>query len=264
MNRGEGGVQRRFAQWREQMGLTLREVQGAVNEHLPVERQLRSPATISNYEVASKPAPRADFVVALSRAYPELNVDWLLFEDGPMLEVGGREREGGLWPELEKAFPVLEALPFQSKQLFLDVLISAYLADPDRAEPSDSEEGRQELERLAGELLFLVTLPTRWRAKVEAWDFVSAPARSSKKELGEYLVAVLHAVSLALPEPGRGGGGALVSDLRDRGEDWLAEEREQLLEKAREIFEDRHGDAESFEELSRDVLEETLEGLSEE
>lgn len=96
------GITRRFREWRSTMGLTLEEVQQAVNRYLPEERQVGR-STVNNYE-ARNPPP-ATFIAALKKAYPgEVDLKWFLFgEDVPdedessegdlLYSVAGRETD---------------------------------------------------------------------------------------------------------------------------------------------------------------------------
>jgi hypothetical protein len=85
-------LQERFGYWRQEVaGLSLRALQEAVNAHLTPGSQV-SLGTVSNYEGGSEnepmPGPRAEFLVALKRAFPNLNLNWLLFGAGSPTELG--------------------------------------------------------------------------------------------------------------------------------------------------------------------------------
>lgn len=73
-------LQDRFKYWRNHVArISLREVQEAVNKHL--EKGVSLP-TVNNYEVAKRASPRTSFILALKRAFPDLNLEWLLLGDG--------------------------------------------------------------------------------------------------------------------------------------------------------------------------------------
>lgn len=93
-------IQGRFKLWRQRFGHSLREVQEAVNAHLPEERRI-SVGTVSNYETSSMAPPRSDFVAALKEAYPDLNTTWLLTGEEEMTviqDVVARAMELGAIP----------------------------------------------------------------------------------------------------------------------------------------------------------------------
>lgn len=75
-------LQGRLRHWREKVvKLTLREVWEAVNTHLP-EGESISLATVNNYEAPRHQPPRTSFLIALKKAFPDLNLEWLLFNTG--------------------------------------------------------------------------------------------------------------------------------------------------------------------------------------
>lgn len=88
------GFPDRLEHWRtEEVGCSQRELRETVNEHLPPGHQRRSDQSISNWEVpwtdetgAWKESPHAGppsaFLVGLKRAFPEVNLGWLLFGHG--------------------------------------------------------------------------------------------------------------------------------------------------------------------------------------
>ena len=74
-------VAHRLKSWRKNVArVSLRELREAVNQHLVGDDQV-SVSTVNNYEVPGR-EPRASYLVALKRAFPELNLDWLLFGEG--------------------------------------------------------------------------------------------------------------------------------------------------------------------------------------
>lgn len=175
------GIQRRFKQWREHEGLSLREIQRAVNPRLPEKRRIQSPATISNYEVSAKAPPRSDFLSALAAAYPErLNPTWLLTGEGEMDPADEEERRRRRYELPDR--PLLEAvkenhpwfgqLTIGVQQTFLDLLRNglerqtpggAYVEAVDAQEEDDAV--REERLEVADDLIFLLTLPLR------SWGF---------------------------------------------------------------------------------------------
>lgn len=185
------GIQTRFAQWREQEGLTLREVQASVNDHLPETRQIKSSGTISNYEKkeSDKPPPRADFLAALKAAYPTLNVEWMVTGRGEMYDVGDREL---LRAELASEHETFARLPDAAQDLLMDTL-TRWAAFAKRPSEGSEPWGEGRTVEAAGDLLFLLELPAR---SVREGRFETEEAWES------YLLAVLQAIRLALPEPG--------------------------------------------------------------
>ena len=87
-------VQFRLRFFREEVeGRPLREFRERINAELPADGRL-SLGTLSNYERSSKdvqrPGPRAEFMAALKRAFPEIRLEWLILGQGQPTEVAER------------------------------------------------------------------------------------------------------------------------------------------------------------------------------
>lgn len=76
-------VQERLKHWRQEvLRISQAELCDRVNGHLPKSHQV-SVSTISNYERSTE--PRASFLAALTKTYPELNLDWVVSGNGKVL-----------------------------------------------------------------------------------------------------------------------------------------------------------------------------------
>lgn len=197
-------VQERLRHFREHVrGLSLREMLASVNAEL-AEADRISLGTLSNYERAptsgaSRGGPRASFLGALKRAFPELRLRWLLLGEGPPTELGGRVQalagreaapaEGGLGGRLRAAHPDLELLSPEASALFLGALTRYATGEP------RMELDEEAILELAADLRWLLFLPFR------LWGFEGRP---DYERFSEYCVAALHALALAMPSPGEG------------------------------------------------------------
>ena len=73
-------VQERFKYWRQDIaGVSQAQLCEEVNRHLPEESEV-AVTTISNYERATE--PRVSFLDAIKKAYPDLNLSWLISGSG--------------------------------------------------------------------------------------------------------------------------------------------------------------------------------------
>ncbi len=73
-------VQERFRYWRQEIaGVSQAQLCEEVNRHLPTESEV-AVTTICNYERATE--PRVSFLDALKKAYPDLNLSWLISGSG--------------------------------------------------------------------------------------------------------------------------------------------------------------------------------------
>ncbi len=208
-------VQKRLKYFREEVhGLSLREFRGRVNEQLPGDAGL-SLGTLSNYERApngkARPGPRADFMAALKRAFPEVRLDWLILGEGQPTEVAQRlaspdgleaRAEGGdLGPgdadgegsrfaaRVLERYPDLELLSPEASALFMAGLTRLAMGEPEM-----SFDEAQLLE-LAGDLRWLVLCP------LGAWGFQHDPPY---RAFSDYAIAMLHALAILMPDTGLG------------------------------------------------------------
>lgn len=204
----------RLRHWREDVkGLSLRELRDAVNGHLPPRRRV-SLGTVSNYERSGgdRAGPRAGFVAALKEAFPELRLEWLLLGRGGPTAVEasvaaaasdgapGPMREG-LGGKVLAAYPDLELLSPEASALFLAALVRVATGEPGM----DLDEDR--ILELAGDLRWLLLAPLRF------WGFAHDPGY---ERFSSYAVAALHALTLVMPEPGRGDPAAGYPDAPNR------------------------------------------------
>jgi hypothetical protein len=73
----------RLRQWRQEvLSVSQAKLCQAVNSHLP-EADRVAVTTVSNYERTTE--PRGSFLAALKRAYPEINLEWLIAGEGKVL-----------------------------------------------------------------------------------------------------------------------------------------------------------------------------------
>lgn len=210
----------RLRHWRQEIArLSLREMQEAVNAHLP-EGDRVSLGTVSNYERVPeaggrRAGPRAEYVSALKRAFPELRLPWLLLGEGRPTElaerVGGdgdleRAADGrgkdGLAARILERYPDLELLPPEASALFTGALTRWVMGAPE----ADLDE--EHLLELAGDLRWLLLLPYR------LWGFDPSPDYES---FSAYSVALLHALMLAMPSPGGGEAADRYGAYPNRG-----------------------------------------------
>ncbi len=206
-------VQSRLKCWRAEIkGLSLRELQARVNAHLPATQAL-SLGTVSNYErppesgAAPRPGPRAEFLVALRRAFPDLRIEWLLLGEGEPTELAHRlaapegleaavgpgsadEPPGGpLARRVLERCPDLELLSPEASALFMGALTRYAVGEPRMA------LAEEELLDLAEDLAWLLFLP------VTLWGFDRTPSYDG---LSDYAVAMLHALMQLMPARGKG------------------------------------------------------------
>lgn len=184
-------------------GLSLREFRDRVNERLEPGGSL-SLGTVSNYERGrengSRPGPRAEFLVALKEAFPDVRLEWLLLGEGPPTVLGEElsapegleavaQREGGFAARVLARYPDLELLSPEASALFMAALTRLAMGEPEMALDEDH------LLELAGDLRWLLLAPLGW------WGFRHAPAY---EEFSDYCVACLHALTQLMPGPGEG------------------------------------------------------------
>lgn len=197
-------VQERLRHWRQVKGLSLRELQEAVNAHLAPPARV-SLGTVSNYErppqeTAPRPGPRTEFVAALKAAFPELRLEWLLLGEGQPTVAGARvaavtgegaagRSDSVLAGRVLERFPDLAFLSPEAAALFLGAL-TRYATGAPRM-----DLGEEQILELAGDLRWLLLLPLR------SWGFDHEPGY---ERFSAYSVAMLHALTLAMPDAGRG------------------------------------------------------------
>lgn len=200
-------VQERIRYWRDNVKhLSLREFQRAVNEWLP-DGETVSLGTVSNYERTavdggSRGGPRSDFLAAMKRAFPELRLAWLVLGQGEPTELAERLRlREGLEEGADEAasdsliarvlgnYPDLDLLSPEASAMFAGALTRYAMGEP---EMNLTEEHVIEL---AGDLRWLLLLP------IAGWGFVHEPGY---ERFSGYGVAMLHALMLAMPDPGEG------------------------------------------------------------
>ncbi|MDX1578150.1 MAG: hypothetical protein R3266_06685 [Gemmatimonadota bacterium] len=205
-------VQQRLRHWREAVeGLSLRELLRRVNEELPPEDRI-SLGTLSNYERSSGDAPRAGpraaFLGALKRAFPELRLEWLIAGEGRPTETAERLASpegleakaeggasaapvhgGGFARRALDRYPDLELLAPEASALFMAALTRLAMSEPELALDEDH------LHELAGDLRWLLLVP------LGMWGFESAPDYDA---FSDYATAMLHALML-LAAPAGGG-----------------------------------------------------------
>jgi hypothetical protein len=201
-------VQERIAYWRGSVKrLSLRDFRDQVNAHLPETARV-SLGTINNYErvpegARARGGPRAEFLLALKRAFPEIRLDWLLLGQGEPTELAQRLA----FPEENAApsfanrilerYPDLELLAPEASALFMGALTRYAMGEPKMA----LDEGH--LLDLAGDLRWLLLLP------LQLWGFQHEP---SYEDLSDYAVALLHAVTQLMPGTGEGDAIAEYGD----------------------------------------------------
>ena len=204
-------VHERLRHLRENVkGLPLREFRARINAELADEEQL-SLGTISNYERpadgARRAAPRADFIAALKRAFPEIRLEWLILGEGQPTKVAenlaspegiearargtdGSTRRGSRFAtEVLERYPGLELLSPEASALFMAGLTRIAMGEPNMA--IDEEQ----LLELAGDLRWLVLCP------LGIWGFQHAPPY---RAFADYAVSMLHALMQLMPDSGEG------------------------------------------------------------
>jgi hypothetical protein len=210
-------VQERIAYWRGSVKrLSLRDFRDQVNAHLPEAGRV-SLGTINNYErvpegARARGGPRAEFLLALKAAFPEIRLDWLLLGKGEPTELAerlaspeglesdsgadsresGEPVEGGALTFSERVlarYPDLELMAPEASALFMGGLTRYAMGEP------QLELDATELLELAGDLRWLLLLP------LQLWGFRREP---SYEELSDYAVAMLHALMQLMPRTGEG------------------------------------------------------------
>lgn len=195
-------VQRRFRAWREREGLSLRDVQEAVNRVLPEDQQL-SRGTVSNYERSEhgdgrrKRPPPVDFLKALSEAYPELSFEWLVWGRGqPSREEEDRRRgaeEFTAWVLEELGeLPVVLWLRNTRGRLLLAEVVQRLLAAASDVEEPTAHDVRQAGEIVQGLLLPPLALLRSGRGTLPGEVF------------DRWCIPVLTAFLSVIPEAGEG------------------------------------------------------------
>jgi hypothetical protein len=218
-------VQERIRYWRSNIkGLSLREFQKLVNAQLPGAEV--SLGTVSNYEQVSsdgvqRGGPRASFVGAMKRAFPELRLAWLLLGQGEPTRMaqqltgqGGLEGTGdeaggedSLTGRVLRRYPDLDLLSPEASALFAAALARYAMGEP------DMHLTEEHLIELAGDLRWLLLLPTT------GWGFEHEP---DYDRFSAYCVAMLHALMQAMPGSGQGDP---VADYQGSGVRALREGR---------------------------------------
>ena len=210
-------IQSRLRHWREEIrGLSLRDLRAAVNAHLP-EPERVSLGTVSNYERppgadGAGAGPRAGYLAALKRAFPELRLRWLLLGEGRPTELaervggrgdleGGRLEEDPLAARILARHPDLELLSPEASALFTGALTRYATGVPELDLTED------QLLELAADLRWLLFAPLR------LWGFRHAP---DYERFAVYSVAALHALMLAMPGSGDGEPGVRYGDYPNR------------------------------------------------
>lgn len=147
------GVAGRLEEWRKENGLTYRDVQEAVNEELPEGARIGSASTIHKWERKNRRGGQpTKLLIGLKRAYPYLNLSWLLFGEGepfvgPDWEPGG----GGDVlpdPDRDQAIPSLwlrDELPEPAKRALLDFFEEVAFSDPTYYF-GEGEDGRRRID----------------------------------------------------------------------------------------------------------------------
>lgn len=198
-------VQERLRHWREAVvRLSVREFHAAVNAQLPPEARV-SLGTVSNHEqppgASRSTPPRADYVAAVKRAFPELRLEWLLLGEGAPGATGDRvaaaagrledgpPSEGSLRGRVLEAYPDLGLLSPESSALFLGALTRYAMGEP------SLELGEQQILELAADLRWLLLLP------LSLWGYRHEPDYDT---FAAYSVALLHALTLLMPASGAG------------------------------------------------------------
>lgn len=201
-------VQSRLRFFREDVqGLSLRGFLGRINAELAEDDRV-SLGTLSNYEREAsgspRAGPRAEFLAALKRAFPSVRLEWLILGDGEPTTVAerlaapeGLETKAGsptgegtsFAARVLARYPDLELLSPEASALFMAALTRLAMGEPKLA----LEEG--DLIQLAGDLRWLLLLP------LGAWGFHHAPPY---RAFSDYAIAMLHALSQAMPENGEG------------------------------------------------------------
>lgn len=218
-------VQERLRYFRESVeGLSLRAFRGLINAELPPGARV-SLGTLSNYERAPEdgvgPGPRAEFLAALKRAFPQMRLEWLILGEGQPTEIAeelaspegletraeGSPRDPGATfaARVLATYPDLELLSPEASALFMAALTRLATGEPDMA----LDEGH--LLELAGDLRWVLLAP------LGMWGFRHSPAYH---DFSDYAVAMLHALMELMPASGGGDPitdyeGSLGPELRE-------------------------------------------------
>jgi len=134
-------IQSRFWYLRNRvLGVTLQELCHAVNRHLEEPVAL---STVSNFEARGATAPerkrasepRASFLAALRRAYPHIELEWLVLGEGPATVVSERAAEYS--DDLE--WGVRDGVSFDDymarHQVLISAFVEAYMMPPEVSYP---------------------------------------------------------------------------------------------------------------------------------
>jgi hypothetical protein len=174
-------IQGRLKYWLTDVeGVSLRRVHLAVNEQLPEKLQV-SLTTMSNYtrgEVVDVPGPRAEVLVALKKAFPDLNLAWLLFGRGMPTEAGeatdvqlqgfAADVRESVAPSKRHVYDVImevvdeNDLPAEVRQVLAGFLFRKFSEDD-----GDAEKLQQLVRRYLDRHLYSVLHPTRLLTRAE-------------------------------------------------------------------------------------------------
>lgn len=205
-------VQSRLRYLRETLeGLSLRDFRDRVNAELPPDEAV-SLGTLSNYErppgESKRPGPRAGFLAALTRAFPEVRLEWLVLGEGQPTRLaqtlaspdgiearaqgaaaGERDPGTAFAARVLERYPDLELLSPESSALFMAALTRLATGEPDVA------VRETDLLELAGDLRWLLFAP------LAMWGFRHTPPY---RVFSDYCVAMLQALMLLMPDTGDG------------------------------------------------------------
>ena len=134
-----------------------------------------------------------------------------------------------------------EKLPPWARNRFLVLLSRLAVSAPDGANLVDTEEGRDQLVQLAGDLLWYITLPLEWKPYkdddrcIGTWGFAGNPVKGSERSREQFLDTTLLALDHVIL--GRSEGQSIeeahTSPLR-----WLRREYEKTVERIEENLPD--------------------------
>jgi len=178
---GRDTIQGRLRYWLTDVeGVSLRRVHVAVNEQLPKKLRI-SLGTMSNYtrgEGEDVPGPRAEFLVALKKAFPDLNLAWLLFGRGMPTETGEAidaqlrsftaDVREGVAPSKKHVYDVITEvveehdLPAEVRQALAGFLFRKFSKDD-----GDAEELQQLVRRYLERHLYSALHPPRLLTRAE-------------------------------------------------------------------------------------------------
>lgn len=199
--KGIDSPQRRLRHYRELEGLTLREFAAAVNRFLPEIKQVTH-ATVSNYEVSTRPGPRVEWLAALKKAFPDLRLEWVATGVGAMTVVGEQWRQA---PTDEQTMMLTaksnwQALPHGTHSVF-EELLGALIRTADGAVP-------MHLQLFAAE-----QIGDHIYAPFGRWGYLTMEEVSTET-LRVYATSVLNALTLIVAE----ANSASVAELEEAQE----------------------------------------------